>query len=261
MEEKIIKFYEEEYSKERIEKVSQLFYPPETGKYTIKNVKSKIFNKDERFAELTIATRGCYLQVRLDDLTAEIEKFSTVGDVLEVTFLRHMENEYHPAVVMLKNLQKNITLVNVKLLSVAKFIEEDIDKNKISYKNMLSEMKHEDYLIVFGQKLLYSFRNDDSGYFDAYDMTTAQTLNKFDENIRKLFNRNRHTKMVLPQSLSLGLNQLNDAFQIYVFQYDEEKDGFSDGSNFYFNLLDICNSLDIEFDRSLCYIETLTEDM
>lgn len=261
MEEKIIKFYDEEYSKERIEKVSQLFFPPETKMYTIKNAKSKIFSKNEEFATLSIATGGCYLKVRLDDLTAEIEKFSTVGDVLEVTFMRRMENEYFPAVVMLKNLQKNITLVNVKLLSVAKFIEEDIDKSKISYKNMISEIKHDDYLIVFGQKVTYSFRDDESGYFSVDDITTAQTLNKFDENIRKLFNRNRRTKVVLPQILSLGLNQLNDVFQIYVFQYDGEKNGFSDGTNFYFNLFDICNSLNIDFEGSLCCIETLTEDM
>ena len=261
MEEKIIKFYEDEYSKERIEKVSQLFFPPETQRYTIKNVKSKIFNKNKEFAELTIATCGCYLNVRLDDLTAEIEEISTVGDVLEVTFMRRMENEYYPAVVMLKNLQKNITLVNVKLLSIAKFIEEDIDKSKISYNNMISEIKHNDYLIIFGQKVKYSFRDDDSGYFNVDDMTTTQTLNKFDGNIRKLFNRNRRTKIVLPQILSLGLNQLNDVFQIYVFQYDGEKNGFSDGNNFYFNLLDIHNSLDIEFECSLCCIETLTENM
>lgn len=261
MEEKIIKFYEEKYSKERIEKASRLFYPPETERYTIKNVKSKVFVKDEEFAFFRIATTGRYLEVRLDDLTRKIDEFSEVGDTLEVTFLRSFVEESYPAVAILKNVQKNITLVNVKLLSVVKFIEEDIDRSKISYKNMISEIKHDDYLIVFGQKVTYSFRDDDSGYFSVDDITTAQTLNKFDENIRKLFNRNRRTKVVLPQILSLGLNQLNDVFQIYVFQYDGEKNGFSDGTNFYFNLFDICNSLNIDFEGSLCCIETLTEDM
>lgn len=259
MEEKIIKFYEEKYSKERIEKASRLFYPPETERYTIKNVKSKVFVKDEEFAFFRIATTGRYLEVRLDDLTRKIDEFSEVGDTLEVTFLRSFVEESYPAVAILKNVQKNITLINVKLLSIANFIKEDIDKSKISYKNMLSGIRDGEYLVILGQINSYTFSN--RTFFNVDDIAIAQELNKFDENIRKLFNRNRNMEIILPQSLLLGVNQLDDNFQIYVFRYNKEKDGFFDDSNFYFDILDICRSFDFCFEGSVCNIETLVEDM
>ena len=155
-----------------------------------------------------------------------------------------------------KNITKNVCLINVKLSRIADFIKEEVDKDKVSYKKMLSEIEDNDYLIL----LLQSYRPDG---VELEDIVTAKSLNKSEENIRRMFSRNRAKRIVFPQSFTIGENKIenSDVFFFYVLQYNAENDGFSDKEKFYYNFLDIHMSLKIISEDISLKFDTLMEDL
>ena len=102
---------------------------------------------------------------------------------------------------------------------IAEFVEKITSKTAEIYINMLTNMKHDEYLILL-------VHCDGRQHRDLVDMTTASLLSKKDENVRKMFTRNRDDGVIIPMQMHIG-NHVCDKdaspwnrFELQIFQYN-----------------------------------------
>ncbi len=237
MEFKTIKFYEEQLSEEQVSKSSALFFELQQTQFTVKEAKNgTVFGIRD---DVRITCKGGDIRVRLDDLTAAIQQYVQAGDNIEVVRMQY-DNYTRPVMVSFTNHTQGVLLINVKLQQIAERIRKDTDKNEMLYKNMLTTIQHQEYLLLYME-----IASGITSNYELEDITLAKTLDKSCDGIRTLFIRNRDTQATIPPRLNLGMNELDNLFAVYALQYDAVKDGFSDGENFYYNLRDIVISMNI----------------